>query len=423
MTGQRIVLNTLGSLGDLHPFLAVAKCLRDRGARPIMAVGEDHLEKCKLAGLDAEAVLPSFQNSLDSADTDATLNQILSKRHDLLDMLVSSARETLKPLVKIATGADAIVGSNFSFGAPIAAEILKIPFIFGVLQPMSWFSWHDPPKSGGFEALLKPPSSKVGLVWNHFVGTIISTEVRRRFSHTINQVRAENGLPKSTVPPILRPGTRPALSIGLYSEQLSILPPDAPRPARVVGFPWFDSEDGGPPSLAPEIEAFLRSGPQPLIISLGSFVHHAAGDLIKHAAGQAAVIGLRVLILTDRDCGINHPNVLVRPYAPHSLVFPHSTAIIHHAGIGTLGQALRAGKPQIAIPFFGDQFDNARRMERVGVGLSVSPQRFRRNAKAFLLHILHDQRKRAVSAEVSRRVASEDGAKMAADLILSQFDR
>jgi len=111
-------------------------------------------------------------------------------------------------------------------------------------------------------------------------------------------------------------------------------------------------------------------------------------------------------------------DVLVVDYAPHSELFPHAAAIIHHGGMGTTGQALRAGKPQLVVPHFADQPDNADRVRRLGVGATVAaaaytPARARRELAALLASPAYGGRAR----EMARALRTEDGASNAVDII------
>jgi UDP:flavonoid glycosyltransferase YjiC (YdhE family) len=112
-------------------------------------------------------------------------------------------------------------------------------------------------------------------------------------------------------------------------------------------------------------------------------------------------------------------DVFVAGYAPHSLVFPRATAVIHHGGIGTVGQALRAGRPQLVCPLFGDQLDNAERLVRLGVARRLDHRRFEPGRAATLLQaLLGDPAVRARAERLGVQVAAEDGAGFVADRIV-----
>ncbi len=206
-----------------------------------------------------------------------------------------------------------------------------------------------------------------------------------------------------------------------WSSILGALPPDAPSNAALVGFPFFDSESGADDVLPPQLQAFLDEGDAPLVFTLGSVAVASAGRFYEEAAAASRAKGKRALLLTgqpgpprlDGDC-------LFMSYAPHSVVFPRAAAVVHHGGIGTTGQALRAGCVQIVVPHFGDQFDNAARLQRAGLGLSIRREQFERTVAA-------DAISRALSApnitdaaqRAAETIAREDGAAAAARSIAS----
>lgn len=113
-------------------------------------------------------------------------------------------------------------------------------------------------------------------------------------------------------------------------------------------------------------------------------------------------------------------DVLTLGYAPHSLVFPEAAAVIHHGGIGTTGQAIRAGVPQLIVPFFGDQRDNAHRVARLGIGATLSPSAFRDCiAVATLATLLRDRAMAIRAAMIGERVRQERPAEVAAERIIA----
>lgn len=107
-------------------------------------------------------------------------------------------------------------------------------------------------------------------------------------------------------------------------------------------------------------------------------------------------------------------------YAPHSLLFGRAAAVVHHGGIGTTGQALRAGVPQLVVPFFGDQFDNARRIVRLGAGATLDPRAFRgKAAVAALDRLLAAPAIAARAAALGQTLRQEEAADAAAMRIMA----
>ena len=59
-----------------------------------------------------------------------------------------------------------------------------------------------------------------------------------------------------------------------------------------------------------------------------------------------------------------------------SKLLPHTAALVHHGGIGSCAQGLAAGVPHIVRPMSYDQFDNSRRLVRLGVAKEISVRKF-----------------------------------------------
>ena len=371
--------------------------------------------------MEAEAILPSFDElgRATGLEDDEIARKIIADTNFLVDqILLPPLGESTNRLLEIVSGADAVVGSIFALAAPIAAEARSVPFISAVLQPMCWFSLLDPPIAPGFGGLAKPPLGVMGKNWNRLIGAMMAVELKRRYAKRIDAVRLSHGLAKSSATPVLQPGTRPAYSLGLYSSSLGDIPADAPQPASLTGFPWFGSADGKPTALPEDLSSFLDEGPPPLVVSLGSFVPFAAQEFYCRAAEVALELKMRAVLLTQFDPGIDEPSIKVVGYAPHSLLFPHAAAIIHHGGVGTMGQALRSGKPQLIVPFMGDQFDHAKRLEKLGAGISASVNVFVQNGTELLRKLLNDPEYTINADRVAQKVHVESGADVAADKIL-----
>jgi rhamnosyltransferase subunit B len=105
-------------------------------------------------------------------------------------------------------------------------------------------------------------------------------------------------------------------------------------------------------------------------------------------------------------------------YAPYSEVLPRSCAIVHQGGVGTTGQALRAGRPSLILPHAHDQFDNAARVARLGCGRALPRPRFNtKTGTRELRTLLDDPSYRERADQVGEMVRREDGASAAADEI------
>jgi rhamnosyltransferase subunit B len=102
--------------------------------------------------------------------------------------------------------------------------------------------------------------------------------------------------------------------------------------------------------------------------------------------------------------------IVASNYAPFSEIFPRSAAVVHQGGIGTMGQALRSGRPMLVVPFAHDQPDNALRAKGLGVARLVYPWRYSaRRVAGHLRVLLEEPGYRARAGEVAKQVRSEDG--------------
>lgn len=367
---RKLIFVTIGTLGDLHPFIAIGLALQQRGYRPILAVSQDHAAKCLAAGLETEVVLPGFEavrRTMGVSHAEA-IQRLMSSQRLMMDRLLMPALgECAEALDRLAVDADAVIGSVFAFAAAIIAEKRDLPLISIILQPMAMLSAVDPPSTRDFRMMVPAPVGPMGATWNRLAYTALRQILDVLYGRKIDRVRKANGLPRAGARRLLEPPRRTALRLGCYSPHLAPLPRDAPPRTMIVGFPSFDSGSGRaepPPDL---LTAFLAAGPPPLVFTLGTFAVGGVHRFYDRAREAAACLKRRAVLLVG---GHGEPrwngSFLVCGYARHSLLFPAAAIIIHHGGVGTTGQAMRAGKPQLVVPHMGDQNDHAARIVRMG---------------------------------------------------------
>jgi rhamnosyltransferase subunit B len=201
-------------------------------------------------------------------------------------------------------------------------------------------------------------------------------------------------------------------SLGLFPRVLGEPQPDWPPQARVTGFPFYR-----PPhqSIDPMLRQFLENGEPPLVFTLGTTAINDPGSFFEESAAAVACLGCRAIFFVGNGKQPTFeeiaPGAIAVSYAPHEIVFPSARAIVHQGGIGTLSEALLAGKPMLIMPYGHDQADNAWRASRLGMARVVSRRRYRAAVVRRELRQLLEQ--------VSRAVARERGGQHAADLIES----
>ena len=118
------------------------------------------------------------------------------------------------------------------------------------------------------------------------------------------------------------------------------------------------------------------------------------------------------------------PDAFAAPYAPHSSVFPRAAVNVHQGGVGTTAQALRAGRPMLVVPWSHDQFDNAERVKRLGVGGVLYRRRYKaQHVARALRRLLEDETVARRAHGVGERVRGEDGVKAACDAIEARINK
>ena len=204
----------------------------------------------------------------------------------------------------------------------------------------------------------------------------------------------------------------------------------AARPALALYPPWFatDTAPGlittgfvrAPPGeIDADLADWLCAGPPPLVFTLGSLCGAAPGGFQAAALATARTLGRRAVLLAP-DAPHREPGLITRAHIDYGALFPHAAAIIHHGGVGTIAAALAADKPQLIVPHLGDQFDNAARVSRLGIGRALDRRKFGKGAAvAALDDLLANTAVAQLTARFGSAVRMQDGAIAAAETILA----
>jgi len=169
--------------------------------------------------------------------------------------------------------------------------------------------------------------------------------------------------------------------------------------------------------------SILSSGEPPIVFTLGSAAVGAAGDFYEQSAEAARRLGRRALLLVGRDPHNQPrrplpPGVIAVQYAPHSAVFPRACVNVHQGGIGTTGEAMRAGRPTLVVHYGHDQPDNAARLVRMGIARSIPRERYNADLAVREIRNLIEKNTYAErSAAIGAQVCNENGTARACDLI------
>jgi rhamnosyltransferase subunit B len=414
--GCRIVLTVFGTLGDLHPFLAIALGLKTRGHQVIVASYDRYREQVETLGLGFHAARPDLYSQAESDP--ALARQVMDQRRGLetvVRRLMAHLRDSFDDLSEAARGADLLVSHAMTFATRLVAEVQGIRWASTLMAPSGFLSAHDPPVIG--EAPYLTPLRSLGpgfhrpLFW-------LMRRVIRSWGEPWHRLRSELGLPPAGEP-VLDGQHSPELVLAHFSALLGAPQRDWPPQALITGFPFFDPP--GESRLQPDLETYLDSGPPPIIFTLGSSAVLDPGPFYAESITAATLLGRRAVLLVGSDArglptGSLPEGVATFAYAPFSELFPRSAAVVHQGGIGTVGLAMRAGLPMLIVPHAFDQPDNAARAARLGVARVVPRRRYTAKRAASELRRLLERQDYAVrAADVRRRVQDEDGVGAACD--------
>jgi rhamnosyltransferase subunit B len=376
---KRIVLSTFGSLGDIHPYIAIALELKARGHSPVMATSEVYREKMDAVGLELHPVrpdVPSYDEPEELGRLVADLMEARGGTEKVIDMLTPHLRDVYEDLNAAVEAADLLLTHPLPLVGPIVAQKRGLPWVSSVLAPISFFSAYDPPVLAQMPALYHLQRRSVAL--SRLLYRIASHRLEK-LMQPVYRLRAELGLPRGAQP-LLAGQYSPTLSLALFSSALAKPQPDWPPNTRVTGFAFYDRRDFfGETEMQQELGEFLDDGPPPIVFTLGSSAFWVAKDFYRDSIKAARALGQRALLLIGH--ARNRPTeqlpqgVAAFEYGPFSQVLPRALAIVHQGGVGTTGQGLRSGRPVLIVPHAHDQFDNAARVERLGCGRSLARSR------------------------------------------------
>ncbi|MBI5933709.1 MAG: glycosyltransferase family 1 protein [Chloroflexi bacterium] len=413
---MKISILTYGSRGDVQPFLALAIGLQKRGHEVTLAaphrfanfVAQYNIPFAPLAG-DPEEISKAFN--------DAGHNAVKMIRA-IGDYVNSIALDVTRGAFAACEDADLIVHSFlFTTGAHSLARARGIPDVSIQTFPIFAPTREYPPV-----ALSSLPRGALS-----YFGHWLDTQVFWYGGNSgYNQKRKQHPdvfsfdlfWPFDEKPP------RRATPL-LFAVSPTALPPAREWAGRVdvTGYFFLDAPDTFTPSA--ELTSFLEAGPPPICVTFGSMIHRDADRIAEIMLESIHQAGQRAIILTGWDGWggrVSSGDFLFLESAPHDWLLPRCKAIIHHGGAGTTAAGLRAGIPNIVIPFGGDQLFWGERVRAIGAG--PRPVRVRALTAPRLTSALAAIEDAALCARVrlvGQKVRREDGVGSAIRVVESRL--
>jgi rhamnosyltransferase subunit B len=383
---MKIIIVAIGSHGDINPFIGIGSVLRQSGHDVSFLSNSYFSESVRSAGLDFISVgtAEDYNKMVDEVDLSNPTKTIKAVMNHLYFPSMQKIYDAVKELA--IPGETIILGITMAFGARIVQEKLDIPLITCHLAPVSLPSASSPARMDGVWLPHWMPTFYKAGVWR-----LIDKMADMFLGPPINQMRAKLGLP-----PVKRIITEwihsPDRVIGLFPRWFAEPQSDWPVNTDLTNFIFFDGADKNP--MPSELEEFISHGKPPIIFTAGTAVKHAAA-FFHESVNVCEQLDTRAVFLSryKEHIPLDLPgNILHCNYAPFSELLPKSSALVHHGGIGTCAQALKAGVPQLLTPFGMDQHDNSSRLGTLGVGDEVCMKKYKSSLVADKLRKLLEDR-------------------------------
>ncbi|GGY18190.1 glycosyltransferase [Streptomyces djakartensis] len=407
--GRTVVIFAAGSRGDVQPCLALGRALSRRGDTVRVLASRRYRQLIAEEELDFHPLPADPVEIIESAEGQELLagsrNPVAFVRR--MDRVL---RPHIMPMLEEtragAEGADLVLAPTFGFLGVHLSQYLRVPHAVIHFQPS------QPTKA--FPHPLAPAAAMLGAVGNRLSFSAVdlgSWTLCRRFVNTWR--RDSLRLPELSLRAPFR-HVRRAPVLCAFSPAVVPRPPDWGPNVHMTGFWHRDRPEWEPPR---RLLDFLADGPPPVYVGFGSMKTRdpeATGTLVRRALRRA---GLRGVL--SGDPATSDSDILVVGDTPHDWLFPRTAAVVHHGGAGTTASALRAGRPSLVCPFFGDQPYWAARVRELGAGPAPLPARDL--TVPALAQRLHELTRHPPYAEAARRLghalAAENGTARACQVL------
>lgn len=391
-TTPHYLVITVGTTGDIHPFMRIASALQSLGRKVTFITHSYYENVVRDAGLPFvgigtdEEFLRVLRNP-DIWDPKKGFSALLADYSTGLKQALEAIRSVSAQFPQV------VIAHPFAApGAVIARELGFVKSVVAAyLAPSNLRTCHDPLNIGATSVPRWVPMSWRRALWR-FVekGWIDPVAIAQ-----INAVRTSLGL--SEVHSFLTHiAEAPDLSVTLFPSWFAPTAPDWPRPLIEGDFQLFEAAAGG--GFSEELCAFLAASEKPLVFTPGTGNLHAR-DFFACAVSAVNQLWRRAIFLSRERSQIPTrlpESILWQPYVPLSVLLRHAAVLVHHGGIGTTAEALRSGIPQLIAPFAWDQFDNGARIASLGIGMVIPAKRLRpRKLARSLQHLYTSETVRA----------------------------
>ncbi|MBE9060411.1 glycosyltransferase [cf. Phormidesmis sp. LEGE 11477] len=410
---KHILILTAGSRGDVQPYVALAKGLQREGFE--VTIGTDSTFSTLIAS-HGVGFAPMRAPFAQMAQTDEGSAALAGKKSFDLKRIKIMLRQMMDDAWAI-------------------AQRIKPDMVIYHPKPLAGYHIADKLGIPGILAVALPLYSPTGEFFNPILGGGDRGHLLNWLSHTlflkasllpyrgfINRWRKE----QLNLPPFSSELTmrgRPVPILYGYSSAVMPVPNDWKNSSHVTGYWFLDCDKAWEPPA--ELAAFLAEGEAPVYVGFGSMAARDARyttNLILEAIQKVktrAILAIGWGGLFDLELSEIPENVYMLESAPHDWLFPRCSAVVHHGGAGTTGAGLRAGKPTVVCPFFGDQPFWGKQIYKLEVGPQPIPQKHLStdSLTQAIREAISSPRMRQNAESIGEKISAEDGVAQAIQIV------
>ena len=418
---MKIAILSGGTRGDVQPYVALGEFLAGRGHEVVLATHEPFRAMAEARGLEFVGLPGDPRQQIQTQEgRELVSSQRASLRfvRQLSELVEPWLEQLLEDVTPLCEKSDVVVYSPLAFLAWHVSQATGTPTVLAALQP------YAPTREFPTVVLGDRNSGRSLNLASHYLADGLAW---LSVGRTVNRLRTE----RLGLPPLGWRGSGPELRrqrephLFGYSRHLVPKPADWGPHHHVTGY-WFLDDLGE--GLESGLEAFLDAGESPVYIGFGSMATADAtttAELVIEATRRA---GVRVVMSTGWGGmaeGDSDERVFFVGETPHDVLFPRMQAVVHHGGAGTTGAVLRAGVPQVVVPFLADQAFWGSRVAAAGVGPTPIPSRMLTAGalEAALREVTGNSGHRQAAAALGVLVRKEDGLEEAATVLEDFGDR
>ncbi len=418
---MKIFLSTMGTRGDIQPFIALGQGLQAAGHQVALCTAAGYRSFIEEHGVPYAYMDNEFLAIIQSQTGQAAIESkrgVLEIYRQIGPIIRRSLEDEWRAVQ--AFQPDLMVYHPKMLGSYHIAEKLAIPACLSLALPFQTPTRAFPNPmftgvrlGGWFNQFSYRLMDLAGLMYagvtNDFRVKTLGLHPKGRFASTMVKTNGE-----------------PVPVLYAYSPHLVPRPADFPPEVDVTGF-WFLAQ-ATPWQPAPELLAFLEAGPPPVYVGFGSMSGSAGaerGRIVVETLQKSGQRGLLASGWGGMQTGDLPQNIFLIDAAPHDWLFPRVAAVVHHGGSGTTAAGLHAGKPTVICPFIADQPFWGKVVYDRGVGPQPIPQKKLTVAglAAAINTAVNDDAMQAAAAKLGEQIRAEDGVACAVAIINKTLEK